>query len=357
MYYFLDAELYYTVYLLIIFALTALAVRERHSPTLKERYGGALLLCLFMTWFIGNRPIHTAFYDMLYYAFEFVFERKWHGFDWNTENRIFDNLFAYLADGAKIKVFDFFKIMAALYFIPMYFGVIKIIPNHKLLAFLIYLGGYITFSFGTNGMKNGVGFSFALLAIAYHKNLRLALFFLICAWGFHHAMNMIAGVFILATYVKNTKWYFYAWVACFFIALLHIETFQGLLSGFADTKSASYLSTSEESFTKGFRLDFIIYSAMPILIGYYLKFKCEWENPTYDFLLRMYIGANSLWLLCMYASFTNRIASMSWFFYPLVLTYPGFMIEDKKNFVYKNRNLIIMGHLFFTMFMYFVLGK
>lgn len=104
----------------------------------------------------------------------------------------------------------------------------------------------------------------------------------------------------------------------------------------------------------GFRIDFVIYSAMPVLMGYYVKYKYKLEDNLYDIMLSMYLTTNGIWMLCMYAEFTNRIAYLSWFMYPILLIYPCFAIKDQQHPLVMNRNKYIIYHLGFTLFMIFI---
>lgn len=101
--------------------------------------------------------------------------------------------------------------------------------------------------------------------------------------------------------------------------------FQFLFAGMSDEQGAGYLLTTEgERFggTGGFRIDFILYSALPIVIGYIALFKKNLISSKYAVLYNFYLLTNGTWMLCMYASFTNRIAYLSWFVYPIILVYP-----------------------------------
>ena len=55
-------------------------------------------------------------------------------------------------------------------------------------------------------------------------------------------------------------------------------------------------------------------------------------------------------MLCMYANFTNRIAYLSWFLYPIVLIYP-YLNEDWGVNKYKIFSMVVFLHLSFTLFM------
>ena len=67
-------------------------------------------------------------------------------------------------------------------------------------------------------------------------------------------------------------------------------------------------------------------------------------------MLCTYTFTNSVWMLCMYAEYTNRIAYLSWFMYPFVLIYP-LICENWGIQKYRTLLKIMMCHLGFTLFM------
>ena len=126
----------------------------------------------------------------------------------------------------------------------------------------------------------------------------------------------------------------------------------------SDSTGAGYLAGGTNDDVQmdqgGFRLDFIAYSAMPVLVGYYAIYKKKMHlSRFYSCLLNTYLCTNGVWMLCMYAQFTNRIAYLSWFLYPIVLIYP-FLNEDWGPTRYKTLTKVFTYHLCFTLFMEFV---
>ena len=80
---------------------------------------------------------------------------------------------------------------------------------------------------------------------------------------------------------------------------------------------------------KGYRIDFLIYSVMPIFISYYYKKLGYVPSILYAQLYHTYIVTNALWLLVIRMAYTNRIAYLSWMIIPFIVLYP--IIENKKN--------------------------
>ena len=89
---------------------------------------------------------------------------------------------------------------------------------------------------------------------------------------------------------------------------------------------------------------------MPIWVGYYAIYKKKIKSASYNFVLNTYTVLNSVWMLCMYAEYTNRIAYLSWFMYPFVLIYP-LICENWGIQKYRTLLKIMMCHLGFTLFM------
>ena len=276
-------------------------------------------------------------------------------FDPHAENFIFDNIFAFFAS-ARLGITSFFVLIATIYFSAAAMAVKRIFKNDAYIAFLAFLGAFSTFSFGTNGIKAGAAASLFLLALSYRNKLLPCLMLMFVTVGMHHSMKMPVIAFLVTLFVKNPKYYFYGWAFSAVMAAGHVSFFQNLFASFADESGAGYLGASgisETAYMSGFRPDFMLYSAMPVWIGYVAKFKKNIQSKMYDTLLYTYITTNAVWMLCMYASFTNRIAYLSWLLYPVVLIYPFFNEKFGKN-RYRMVAKVTMYQLYFTLFMDFI---
>jgi len=355
----LPASIYSVIYLFLVTLLTFstyTGVRNNGTAIIGKNLSNrslAFLLTTFLILFIGLRPISsiyfgdTANYTAYYYArlhnTSFIFET-------NTTNLLFDNLFAWFGSKS-LGITSFFIAISSIYFGITYYAISRIFPNHSLGAFIVFLGAFSTFSYGTNGIKAGAAAAICLLAMSYKEKKILFILLLLVSWGFHHSMSLVLAAIFVSTVFKKTKWYFYLWILCVFIAATHITFFQYLFANFSDGVGADYLKAdSETAYLSGFRLDFILYSAMPIFIGYIITIKKKIRNTTYELWLRTYLMTNSIWMLCMYASYTNRIAYLSWFMYPIVLIYPFLEMKwTNKQPLYLKR--VAYAHLSFTLFM------
>ena len=358
----IPAAYYHTIYLIIVTLMTLVAYsqyqnrngRREFKHTTTDIIGGTL--ALLMVLFIGLRPVSGRYFvDMANYVVHYtaLYEGEIFKFNRNTDNLIFDNLFAWWGS-ERLGYTSFFVCIAAIYFGAAYLGIRKLFPNHRLTAYLVFLAAFSTFSYSTNGIKAGAAASLFILAMGYRENLKVCIPLVLLSWGFHHSMIMVVAGFVLTLFVKNPKYYFYGWVFCFLMAAAHVTAFQHFFGGFTTEHGAGYLLTEGgggDGTKGGFRIDFILYSAMPVLVGYYAVFKKKMRlSPLYKDLLNLYLCLNGLWMLCMYASFTNRIAYLSWFLYPIVLIYP-YLQEQWGKSRYKTFGLVMLGHLGFTLFM------
>lgn len=355
---FIPAQDYATINYLIVLLLTILYIPKYRIANSYHRNsppgGGVLVLILFIV-FIGYRPISEVFADMRQY--QGIYER-WDGFfifDIHAENVIYDNLMYYFAS-ISFPPTMFYPLIACIYYSCTFFACRKLFNDNYLQAFIVFLGAFSTFSYGTNGIKAGAAAAIFLLAIAYRKSLWLSMVLAMISLGFHHAMQLPIVAFISSLIYKNSKVYFVFWCFCLLMAVTHISSFQALFANLSDEKGMSYLNTvnSDWGGKSGIRIDFIIYSAMPVLIGYYAIFHKKIHiSDTYKFLLNMYLITNGVWMLCMYANYTNRIAYLSWFMYPIVLIYP-YLNEKWGPMQYVTFTQVAFLHLGFSLFMHFI---
>ena len=364
----IPAKSYYTIYLIFVTIIT-LFVYSKYSkkngnitfPLNKKKQDGTFILVLLMVLFIGFRPESSVFVDMLNYIIDYnaFYKNTIFIFNKEAENLLFDNYFAWIGSMDLGTTF-FFVSIAVIYFVCTYIACRRLFPQDTLAAYLVFLAAFSTFSYGTNGIKAGAAASIFLVAMSYRENLKMCIPLILISWGFHHSMIMTVVAFALTLVYKNSKVYFAGWCFCLLIAIAHItffqELFAGILSDSGDSSGAAYLNAVDNEWggKTGFRIDFVIYSAMPILVGYWAVYKKKLQlSKIYTCLLNLYMTLNGTWMLCMYANFTNRIAYLSWFLYPIVLIYP-YLNENWGPTRYKDFSKVMLAHLGFTLFMKFI---
>ena len=99
----IPASLYQTIYLTLVTIITLIVYNQYQSrnglrefaPSRTDALVGVLVVFLIL--FIGLRPVSGRFVDMLNYVliYNTFFDGATFVFDWDSENKIFDNLFAW----------------------------------------------------------------------------------------------------------------------------------------------------------------------------------------------------------------------------------------------------------------------
>lgn len=357
------AALYKYIYLLLVTIMTAvIASRYRNASgidTYDEKGGETanVILVLFLIVFIGIRPISGYFFgDTINYANYYL--RSLDGvpfsFSWKGDF-VFNNWFAWIGS-KRLGLTFFFTTIAAVYFGAAYLGIRKLFPNNKLAAYLVFLAAFSTFSYATNGIRAGAAASLFICAMGYRKNLCVSIPLILISWGVHHSMQLPVVAFVVTLFFKNPKWYYYGWLCCLLLAAANVSFFVDLFAGFTDEQGASYLLARDQNRFDyggkgGFRIDFVLYSAAPVVVGYYTEIKKKIEiSALYKDLMHLYLCINGVWMLCMYATFTNRIAYLSWFLLPIVLVFP-FLNGNWGENRYRMFSKTMSYHLLFTLFM------
>ena len=104
----------------------------------------------------------------------------------------------------------------------------------------------------------------------------------------------------------------------------------------------------------GFRWDFLLYSSTAVFASYYFRFKKAFNDDFYNRLSNTFLVANSIWILVIQASFSNRFAYLSWFMMGLIIIYP-FLKQVFWNNQFKIIALVILIYYIFTYLMNFIL--
>ena len=183
------SHIYYgliTLLSLIVFIQYSAYSQSRLQNDKQQHPIGVFLLTLVLVLFIGFRPISGWYFvDMGGYDdYYSVIQGDAFLFDWSVYNILFDNYFSFLAS-KNVPISFFFFSIAVVYFGCMAWSCSILFPKDKIAAFMVYLGAFSTFSYGTNGIKAGAAASLFLMALAmYSKRKWLGtLFFLLLGVG------------------------------------------------------------------------------------------------------------------------------------------------------------------------------
>lgn len=367
---FIPAQYYSLIYLLITTLFSLRAYINWQKKTCNGILFGKntnwpilLLFCALFVWIIGNRPIIAAFGDTYFYAHSFglakggilAIPESQHG-DW-----LFNLLMVFCAQ--TMDYHGFFVVVEAGYIFFALWGIARIFRNNTYGAMLFFFGAFSFFTYGVNGIRNGLATSIVILAISFLLEDKpigkiIGLFWCFVAISIHKSAILPCACTILAIFVKNPKYSFGFWLASIILYLVAGNIIGDFFASLGfDDRMSNYMENTEEyseRFKSGFRIDFLVYSAMPIWLGYEVLIKKKMQSKYFPILYNAYIYANAFWVMVMGVAYSNRFAYLSWFLYPLVLAYPCLKLNVWGEKQGKIAASIMGTHLGFTLFMEFI---
>ena len=121
-----------------------------------------------------------------------------------------------------------------------------------------------------------------------------------------------------------------AWCICAVLSIFISNLFTEILplDDLIEDDRVGYLTTqfdnsnSDRFSSIGYRWDFVLYSLIPIVLGYRKIISGQVQDKIYIFLYNTYCICNAFWLFTIYVPYNNRIAYLSWFLYPVLIAYP-----------------------------------
>lgn len=290
------------------------------------------LIAVFVTLYIGTRPtwayadthLYTEMYDLLQRG---IWSEVRGG---DTEP--FWALVQYLSI-PYLSASGWLTVIAIFYVGGMTLAARRWMPRHFMIALIFLFTSFSFFAYGTNGIRHGMATSIAMIGLSLfngtRKQLILGYIFLIAACLTHKSCMLIFAAATAARFYKNININVGIWVACIILSLLFAEPIKELFVNVIDDGRAAYYinkdvqTSGTEAFSKtGFRWDFLMYSSIPILLGWYAIKRQDIRDNVYVFILTTYIFANSVWCLVNSVAYSNRFAYLSWFLYPIVVAYP-----------------------------------
>ncbi len=361
-----DPFLYEKAHELIILAFTLFYysfLQKQNALRIIQRNRAQPLFIAYALLFIiivGFRPISNAFGDTTVYA------RGYNDFSSVTEIITFerDSLFYFLMwlCSQFISVNWFFFIIEILYIVPMALACYRLLKNNADIGLLFCFAAFSFFSYGVNGIRNGVACSFVFLALTFIRGSSLdktiCAFLSLIAYSFHASAALPIVCMLAAHFIRKPNFMFYFWLLSIIVSLIAGNTVANFFANLGfDDRISDYIhpEIEEDLYTEtSFRWDFLLYSAAPILLGWYYVFKKNVYNSTYLLLLGTYIYANAFWIMVIRAEFSNRFAYLSWFLYPIVIAYPLLKLKIWPKTQGQKTALIMLAHLAFTLFMVFI---
>lgn len=356
-------QYYHPVYLLtltIITCLYALRMQQRPTGFLQSNTNGVgtLLYIVAFIFIVGLRPVSGCFGDTVNYARSYgMCAADNIPLDMSGKEWVFNGLM--IACSKVMGVQGFFLIIEAFYILPVLWACKKMVPRHYTLMFLFCMGAFSFFTYGTNGIRNGMACSLMIAALAcvlspLKKDKLIALILCFLAYNCHHSTALPIVCIGAALMIKDIRYCFAFWLFSIVISLVAGGTVESFFTGMGfDDRLKNYATDRGDDAmfsSTGFRWDFLLYSAAPMVLGYYALIKKKIKDRPYSIILGTYILSNSFWVMMIRASYSNRFAYLSWFLYAIVLAYPCLKLPLWKD-QGKKAAFILLAHLGFTLFM------
>ncbi len=331
----------------------AFQIRSGDAPIRSNRQNGAVILAVFTALMLGMfPPLWGTGGDRELYAYGFL---KYVNEDISWSEVLFTGEWIF-ASYTKVTSFlgdpqYYFLLTAFIYVFNYYFVARRLAPQSIFLLTLAMFGAFMFRAYGVNTIRAGLALSFVLVGFTYYRKLVWSLLFFFIAFNIHHSTAIPIAAFMVAKYYNKPRFFYYFWFLCVALSAVAGGFFTSLFAAWGedfDDRNA-YLSTTDTHYNIGFRIDFILYSCLPLVLGHIYQERLHYRNEFYAILHSTYIIANAFWVLVIRANFSDRFAYLSWFMYTLVVMYP--LLESPEHF--RNvRNKVFWALLGINLFTY-----
>lgn len=313
--------------------------------------GGTLLISIIL--YMGLRPISGRYFiDMGTY--NHIFQDYAQGNSVRGNKDILFHQFTWFS--AQIMTAEaYFLLCTVIYIVPLYLVSKKWFKDYWFYGFLLFVGSFSFWAYGVNGIRNGMAGSLFLLGISRDKRLFQVLWLLL-AINIHKTMLLPVLGFIIVQFHNNPRSFYVFWLLSIPLSLALGGVWEGIFANLVEDDRAGYFNAEVEEgkfASTGFRWDFLVYSSIGVVSGWYYIFKQKIKDEHYIQLYNIYLFANAFWILVIRANFSNRFAYLSWFMMAVIVVYPWakyrFLDDQHRKF-----GFVMLGYVSFTFLMYFV---
>lgn len=254
--------------------------------------------------------------------------------------------YAYQFFCAKIMNYQgWFVLTATIYVGNYYWAACRLTKEYSYVLLLMILCYFQFYSYGVNTLRAGLASSFVFVAITFINRPLIMMGLLAIGSCIHSSMMIPIGAIACAYYFKNSKVYLLLWIAAILTSYFGGKSLEAYVADLvSDNRGAGYLmvDAAKTRYKVGFRWDFLTYSALPVIVGYYYIYTRNFKSRIYTFIYNTYLLANTFWVMVIRANFTDRFAFLSWFLMPTLLVYPLVTKQLYRDVVVQRKELFIM---------------
>ncbi|ROI09221.1 EpsG family protein [Chryseobacterium sp. H3056] len=352
-----DIQYYIILGIVVVILLYAFTGDLQNRARVRSLNSFGWFFVIMFTLYMGQRQVSYHFGDTINYnrAYQILLSG---GELLVVKDYLFNYMMVFSSNFMSVN--SFFLLVDVLYIVPVVLFSRKYFGSYWFIAFIMFAGSFSFWSYGVNGLRNGLGTALFILALYFYDRKWLLYLCLGMSYFMHASLMIPIAAFMLSGLYKNPKIYLYIWVAAIPLSLAGGSVWTSFFTslGFAEERAQGYLTGGEEfsdQFSQtGFRWDFLVYSSSAIFAGWYFIFKKKITDSFYIHVFGVYCITNAFWILVITAAFSNRFAYLSWFLMPAVIAYPMFRYKIWDN-QYRTFSLILLLYFMFTFIMNVVL--
>ncbi len=279
----------------------------------------AICLAVLLIYRIGFQPIGFGLHgDREIYAYSFIVNSS--EVDFSSHDWLLSAINYVLHPICDVETY--FVIIASLY-VGLYLFAIYRLSRHN--SYWLFVAVAVSFgytSYGYNTLRAGLAIAFILVGISYYFNIKKMALFLFLGVSTHFSMIIPVSALLVSRYWPKTELYYKLWLLSIPVSFVAGGFFNTFFSSWSGDVRTNYLTTANDAYKIGFRIEFILYSLLPMAIGAYYIFKKGYTDKLYVSLYNTYLLANIFWILVIRANYSDRFAYLSWFLLPVILVYP-----------------------------------
>lgn len=220
--------------------------------------------------------------------------------------------------------------------------------------FFLITFNIVFLQYTTSGLRQAISMSFMVIAISFivdNKKL-LSLFAALLSAIFHWAslpfLLVVTSFIYIERYISEKK-ILLIWCMCCALSIFNVmEGFASLLESFIQISHVSsvYFQSDSSFYETGFRIDFFLYSAIPVILYLIQKKKFSDSVSSFNILFKIYLSLNCIAMLLNFIPFSDRLYGYSWFLIPIIIIkfFHMLLSQGKEK------------HLFYMMFIFVILG-
>ena len=204
---FLGDYFHYIIFIMVIWTLIQCArgvVFDDKLVAINQILG--MVVCIVIILMMGFRPVSSIYGDTVNYAVGFqkyvANKANLSLFTWNKE-WLYTFITHFFAKHGGLH--GYFLCFAAIYVGSLWLAMRRIFSEYNFVPLLVIMCMFTFWVYGVNGVRNGVGASLFILAIAYADNIPMMVILALMGAGMHNSVYLMIAAAALAWFVNDSR--------------------------------------------------------------------------------------------------------------------------------------------------------